>query len=249
MIMFLRVCALLGLLLFGAVLAGSWLAPIHAERAAAGFIRTQIEQRVRDTIDELPVGGRFEQAAARLAGRYGEQIDAMRRQLSAQLPERVAAVVARMHDLDCPCRTALAEGVRAQLERRIGSLQAARERLDELVRGAYIDVVRQLLRDIRIVAGTNAAVFLLLLLASGLRPAATAQLMLPGVLLLTTTLVATGLYLFAQDWIFTLLFGSFVGFGYTAWLAGIALLLVDVLLNRARVTTELCNLLLSCRLC
>jgi hypothetical protein len=49
------------------------------------------------------------------------------------------------------------------------------------------------------------------------------------------TIISILLYVFAQDWFFTLLTGRFVGFGYAAWAAVVFAVLVDWVLNRARI--------------
>ena len=45
------------------------------------------------------------------------------------------------------------------------------------------------------------------------------------------------LYLFSQDWLLTIIHGDYVGFAYIGWLGAAFLLLLDIAINRGRVTT------------
>jgi hypothetical protein len=51
----------------------------------------------------------------------------------------------------------------------------------------------------------------------------------------------TFLYVFEQNWLLTIVEGSYVGYAYAGWLGGAYLLLCDIALNRGRVTTSLAN--------
>lgn len=59
-----------------------------------------------------------------------------------------------------------------------------------------------------------------------------------AVLLLTTAVVAS-LYLFQQNWLHTIVFGDYVGWGYFAYLGIVGVLLGDLLLNRGRVNARI----------
>ena len=71
------------------------------------------------------------------------------------------------------------------------------------------------------------------------------QLMLPAAALAGGGVVTAGLYLFAQDWLHTILFNDYVGLAYVAWLGVVVLLLDDILGNRARVSTRVVNAVLQ----
>ena len=67
-------------------------------------------------------------------------------------------------------------------------------------------------------------------------------MLLPTLAILGAVGLAGGLYLFNQDWLHTIVFGDYLGWGYAAYLAVVALLLADILMNHARVSTRLVNL-------
>jgi len=83
--------------------------------------------------------------------------------------------------------------------------------------------------------------FLVLLAVSFAKPQAMAHLFVPGVLLVLATLIASTIYIFGQDWFYTILYNDYMGFGYLVYLSVIFSVLMDIVLNKARVTTEIIN--------
>ncbi len=242
--LFLRSVGLAGFLFFALLFLATFTSPIHIERAAKEFIQGQVEAKARDKIEGLGHPS-FEKAAGLLANQLRDELSDIKRQLENGLPEKVAAVIAQMQDLTCECRKKLANAIRQSSEWRIASLKQAEAQLIELIEGKYVEVVNKLVRDLRIFTGANAVAFLILLVVSFLKARAAAHLALPGVLLLVSTLVSSYSYLFAQNWFFTIIYNNYVGYGYVAYLSLIFLILCDVLLNRARITTEIINAVLS----
>jgi hypothetical protein len=110
-----------------------------------------------------------------------------------------------------------------------------------LIQASYMDVATDLKRDIRIFAAANAGAFFLLVLISFLKPQAVRHLFVPGLLLCAATLVCVYGYVFEQNWLLTLINGSYLGFAYATYLGVVFLLLCDVVLNRGRITTRLAN--------
>lgn len=54
-------------------------------------------------------------------------------------------------------------------------------------------------------------------------------------------LLSSGIYVFGQDWFYTILYNDYMGAGYLAYVAAIFGFLMDIALNKARVTTEVIN--------
>jgi hypothetical protein len=240
----LRIASCLGFLLFALGFAATFLSPIHFERAGKEFIGSQVEDKVRGKIDDLHQPS-VEKAASLLAKQYQRESLDIELKLAGGLSEKVANVVAQMQDLSCECRSQLASNMRHAFKWRIASLNQAQSKLIALAQGKYIEVVEKLLADLRIFTGSNAAVFLLLLAVSCMKTRATLQLLLPAALLLAATLVCSYFYLFEQNWFFTIIHNSYLGLGYLAYLSRVFLFLCDIALNRARVTTWICNKLLE----
>ena len=239
----LLILSLLGVLLFGGAFALSFLDPLLIERAAREVVRIEVERQVGEKIDTL--------SNSRIAG-FGKralqntEIDIARTQraIRDEVPRKVAEVIANMLNADCECRKRLVKYAERAESEQLSSLMQVRERLVGLAESAYASVTRNLMREFRIFAGSNALAFALLGVIALVRRTATVQLVLPAVVLIGAVLITGGLYLFNQNWLHTIVFAQYVGLGYMVYLAIVALLLADVLLNRARVTTQIANLAL-----
>jgi hypothetical protein len=240
----LQILSFLGVLVFGGAFALSFLDPLLIERAAREVVRIEVERRVGEKIDTL--------SNSRIAG-FGKralqntEIDIARTQraIREEVPRKVADVVANMLNADCECRKRLVEYAQRAENEQVSSLTQARERLVGLAESAYASVTRNLLREFRIFAGSNAVAFALLGIIALVRRTATLQLVLPAAVSIGAVLITGGLYLFNQNWLHTIVFAQYLGLGYMVYLSCVALLLADVLLNRARVTTQIVNLALQ----
>ena len=244
--MTLRLMSLAGVMVFGLALALTYVSPIHVERAARGFIQNQIERQVKDQLgigrDEVGET-RVARLAEAIAERNNEEINTLRERLTTGLNARIAAIVARMQDLSCECRERLRQGLDAATESRISTLQRAEPQLRRIIEGRYSEIVADLLRDLRIFTGTNLLAFVLLLVLSIAKPGQVRQLLVPGALLGLAAVAASVIYLFGQNWFFTLLYGDFVGWAYGIWLLVIFGFFCDVVLFRARITTRIVDAL------
>jgi hypothetical protein len=240
----LRLIGVIGLLLFSFVFLITFISPVHFEKTGKEFIQAQVQKEVSDEIDNVKIVP-LEKVAGLLNKKYGDEISGLKQKLKDGLPEKIAAITAEMQDLSCECRRDMENQIRQSFTWRIASLDLAREQLNKLIRGKYMDVVEKLMRDLRIFTGTNAFIFMLLLAVSFFRASAIAQLFLPAVLLVIATLVSSYFYVFEQNWFLNIVYNDYVGYGYIAYVSIVFLLLCDVVLNRAKVTTEILNALLG----
>ncbi len=236
--------SLLGTLLFGSAFALSFLNPLLIERAAREVVRIEVERRVGQKIDELS-DARVVALADRALRKTETDLERTKQAIRNEVPTKVANAVADMLKVDCECRRRLVENARRYESERLSSLTQVRERLSGLIESAYASVRNDLLREFRIFTLSNAVLFVLLGLVTLVRSGAALQLLAPATALVGAMVVAASLYLFGQNWLHTIVFGAYVGWAYAAYLAATALLLGDVLLNRARTTTLLLNALLS----
>ncbi len=234
----------LGCVFFSLAFAASFASPGFVEQAAKQVIRQEVEKQVRQKIDAFDERFLLRQAQV-LARGQAERMAQAQRALAQQLPERLSRVIAEMADLDCECRKKVEAGIRGGLEGEVAGASAIHERLTVLIRTKYLETARQVVREFRIFTGINALVFALLLAAVLLKPRAGLHLLPSAALLLVAALVTGYLYLFNQDWLHTLVFNDYVGFGYLAYLGAAFALLGDVVLNKARVTTEMLRLVLE----
>ena len=180
--------------------------------------------------------------AQRALGKTDAEIDIAKREFAEGLSRKVAEVVGNMLNTDCECRKRLVEYATKADEERLSSLGQARERLVSLIESAYSSVTKNLMREFRIFTASNSLAFALLALVTFVRRGAALQLALPAIVLLGATLTTSGLYLFSQDWLHTILYSQYVGLAYAGYLAAVASGLADIVFNRARITTTLINI-------
>jgi hypothetical protein len=234
----LLVVAGLGCVLFAGLITVSLVEPIWIERAAREVLRLEVERRVGERIDKLS-DARVVQLAQKALGRTDAEIAVRQKALRAEVPQRVANAMADLLKADCECRKRMVEGAVKHEEGVLGSLEQAREQLSRRIESAYGEVSRQLLRELRIFAAANALAFALLALITLKRSATTLQLLMPALAVMAAAALTAAVYLFSQNWLQTIIFGSYVGWAYLAWY-GLALAwLADLLCNRARVTVVL----------
>lgn len=232
--------SLAGTLLFGIAFILSWLNPIWIERMASTAVRVEVEREAGERVDALS-GAPIVGLAQRTLGRTDAEIESTREAVRSEIPANVTRVTTAMLDRDCACRARLKSLADAGARQRLLSLSQLRVRLTSLIESAYADVRKKLLREFRIFTASNAAALAMLGVVTLVRPKARLQLMLPAAALAGGVVVTTGLYLFAQDWLHTILFDDYVGLAYVVWLSVVVLLLTDILGNRARVSTRIAN--------
>lgn len=242
----LRLMGLAGVLVFGLSVALTYLSPIHVERAARGFVQSKIERQIRDEIGIGREGARKSRIgglAEDLAERHNKEIGVLRERLATGLNAQVTDTVARMQDPGCECRERMRQWLDVATQMRISTLQRAEPQLRRVIEGKYSEIVADLLRDLRIFLGTNLLAFVLLLVLSIAKPSHLRQLFVPSILLGVAAVAGSVIYLFGQNWFFTLLYGDFVGWAYGVWLLLIFGLFCDIVLFKARVTTRIVDAL------
>lgn len=239
---------LAGLILFGLPLAFTYLSPIHIERAARSFIQTRIEHQIRDELGLGAEGARqthVGRLAEALSNRHKAEIGELRERLANGLSAQVARGVARMQNVNCECRDRMRQWLYGATQFRISSLQRAEPQLHQIIEGKYGLIASNLLRDFRIFLGINLLAFALLLIVAIANPSRTRQLLVPAILLAAAGFAAATVYLFGQNWFFTILYGDFIGWAYGVWLVLIFGFLCDIVLFKARVTTRVADTLSS----
>lgn len=240
----LRVFGLAGTLLFASLFAITLYTPDWVEHPARDFITAEVQAQVDAHIAGIDVaqgGDVLAQAAAALHRRNSQRMADIKAALAARVHERVADALAQVRNLDCECRDRIAGFIQAGMTNAISSLDEMNSRLADFVQEKYLRVVGELKRDVRIFSAVNAAACLLLLVLSFARPRAINHLLFPGVLLALAVTVSSYCYVFEQNWFFTLVYSDYFGFAYLGFLGVIFGLLLDIFINRGRVTTQLGN--------
>lgn len=240
----LRSVGVVGAAIFLTFFAFTYSVPGWVESFAADYIESEARERIDASVDAVRPP-ESDNALARLAQSMYESNEARIEQLKADLKNRVheqwATAIAAIRNLDCECRKKWEEWYEDGLNSDLALLQAANERITNFIHSTYMETAAELKRDVRIFTASNAAVFMLLLLVSFLKPQAMMHLFLPGVLLAVSTLVCSYFYVFEQNWLLTIIHNSYLGFAYLGWLGVVFLFLCDIVFNRARITTEILN--------
>jgi hypothetical protein len=246
MVLFLRWVVLVGFSTFAAAFAALVVAPDALERQA----REYVIGRVRDEMTrQFPTLASAENLD-RIAG-----LGAALRNFAADLAARVPDVrdlldplfshLCKYDCLDRDGKSDLANAVVSFLGQRLEQVGLAFDRIADFVRGRYDELIGNLVRDLRIFTAVNAALFALAFFAlrsseRGRSPA-TAKAgteraaVTVAAILVITALAGAALYLFAQRWLFTILFADYVGYGYLVWVAAVGAVLSDIAFNRGRV--------------
>ncbi len=127
------------------------------------------------------------------------------------------------------------------MQTKLISLENAKSKIIDFTNAKYMEIVENLTLDVRIILGANSMVFILLLLTSLMKPLAMKHLFLPGSLMLLSTALCSYFYIFEQNWLYTIIYNDYTGFGYIGYLFFVFSILCDIVFNKARVTTEVIN--------
>ncbi|HET9957334.1 MAG TPA: hypothetical protein VFQ61_22705 [Polyangiaceae bacterium] len=230
----LRICSLLTALALGTCATWLTVAPESIERRLRPHVIQKLRDEARVRFPALDSWSRWVEGAQSASAHY-------RRRLDSGEPEKLARLLAPVLDslceLDCG-EGAIASTIREGFAESIRSWDLVSARLRSWARGRYSELISQVVADVRVFLWTNAG---LLGLAAGIlywRGAGRVAVLFSGVLLVTVAIGAY-LYVFGQDWLFTLLFARYLGYGYLGWCALIAVALLDCAFNRGRIVSAL----------
>lgn len=236
----LRVIGLIGVLLFGTLFVVTFLSPAKIEESAKSFVKYQIEkelvERYKDVTDYS-----MADAALDFAEKLGMERSQIQSNLENDLPEKIASVIASMCGYDCEKKKLVAKTIASSYVDRIKNIKIAENTLSSIIKNKYIEIIGNLKIDLRIFLGSNFMMFLMLVGVSFAKPGAIQHLFLPGMLLTIATVVSSLIYIFGQDWFYTILYNDYMGFAYLIYIAVIFAFLMDVVFNKGQVTTNIIN--------
>jgi len=240
----LRSIGLIGTLLFGMLFSITFKIPGFVEEMGKDFIQYQIKKKTDHKIEQVKLNNKdskLGKIAAALYKNNQKKIDKFKEQLKNKAQEKMAEVVSEMSDLSCECRKTYSETLKKGFEFKLISLQSANEKLTDFMKSKYMEISTELKRDVRIFTGSNAIIFLLLLLVSFLKPQAIKHLFLPGILLFTATSIGTIFYIFEQNWLLTIIYNNYMGFAYLGFIGVVFAFLCDIVFNECKITSEVVN--------
>ena len=209
---------------------------------AVDRVQEKLETRLQsDEVDS--VLSTAESLAGRLSSRFEERIANARLALEAGLPEFVGNIVSQICEGDCQRGAEVEDSIRGFYEAQIERYGIRLEQLRGFIGREYADIFNALKGELRVFSGSTFLVMFLAALIAAFRGKAAAHLVPVSSLLLVSTGLAISWYVFGQNWFLAVLFSDYWGWSYAVFLGVIILLLADIVLFKARVTTFLLNLL------
>ncbi len=240
----LRIVGVIGAVTFVTFFVLTFSTPGWIENFAQEFIKYEVAKQIDSRVDSIgpPAGDNaLSKFASAVYKKNQVRIDGLKNSLKVEAHEKMADALAEIRNLDCECRAKWVKAYKESFKSNIALLEAANEKVVGFIQSTYMNVVEDLKRDIRIFTGSNAAVFVMLLLVSFLKPRAVAHLFLPGVLLVLATAICSYFYIFEQNWLLTVIHNDYLGFVYMGYIGLVFSFLCDIAFNRARVTTKILN--------
>lgn len=243
----LRAIGLLGMILFVPMMVMTFMDSYTVERAAKSFLERKLKSDLNKKIDsiELPKSQLLEKLLGAKAEALNKNADAKlteyKQMLKNGLPAMMAEQFTQLSDPDCECRKKWKGRFTEIIDFEIASTENTKEKIANFLQAKYMETVERLTMDVRIFLGINALAFSVLFAASFLKPKATDHLFLPAVLLVLSTFICSYFYLFEQNWFYTIIYNEYTGFGYSAYLIGVFVILSDIVLNKAKMTTQIIN--------
>lgn len=233
----------LGILIFSMMMASTFADRDVLEKAADFAVQEKVQAEVKSKYPNLVTEG-FLQNAEILRDKFGAKGEAFQKALDAKMDVAVATAISRF----CGCKTVSAElqnRVTNFFKRQNAEAVQISDKLGEFIKGKYDGTIIGLVRDIRIFSGINIFAFLLIFLLAWVRPTARFHLLLPAGLMLISTILTICLYVFGQNWFYTLMMGNFWGFTYLIYMGVILAFVLDITLNHGRITSGILNTLSS----
>jgi hypothetical protein len=227
-----RVISIIGLLSFGGLLLLATLAPAHFEQAARSFVTAEVRAQLGPVLDSK-AGQKLKAAYGAWKARgnadpAGSEVDPV-----PEVAKQLAAIIDGLCHFSCAEKQKLETTIETGLRGTLSRLVAERDKFVTLAKNKYKEIVTKLRRDFIIFAASNVGIFAVLLAATFIGPRAYRALMLPAVLLTISTLISASIYIFGQNWFFTILYDDYVGYGYLAYVMFIFAFFLCVVYVRA----------------
>ena len=219
-------------------------APKDFDHRTRSFAITKVKAKVDDQFSKAAqskAANKATEFAGIISERLEREIQILRDSLDAGVAEFIADILAAACKLDCERRDEAAKAVTAFYGSTIARHGLALDRMRNLIEGEYDAIMEELRDDLKIFSGSSFVALLFAFLLSIFRRHAAAHLLPFSIALSAATLIAVIWYVFGQDWVMTMIYSTYWGWAYPVVLSVIAVFLVDIAVNRARITTTVLN--------
>jgi hypothetical protein len=234
------VLSMLGAITFAILFLYMTLSPRDFDRRVNNFAVARVQERVDHDLNML-AQSRVIQNASRLAGAFSkdlqQRVDQFRAAPREGLNRFIRDVLAAECLQDCERRQQARNAADSFYKRVLARYGVALDRLQKMAAGHYQDVMEQLRHDLRIFAGSSFLAFVFAVGLSLLRGQAARHLLPVSMALTTATILAIIWYVFGQDWVIAVIFNDYWGWAYAAVICTLTGLMLDIALNKARITS------------
>ncbi len=232
--------SLIGFIVFGGLFGATYAKQDHLEQAAQGFIKHHIKLELTERYPEVTrvdIPDRLKD----LQQKYSDEADRIKVMIDAKVDVIIADAISKLCGDNCDRKEARRESFRDLFEHKFERASQASTKITTFIEGKYTETLSELRRDFRVFSGVNSVAFLTVFLALLFKHRARVHLLLPSTLLILSALISIYFYIFQQNWFFTLLHGSYWGFAYAVYMGVIFIFLLDIVVNKGRVTTTILN--------
>ena len=243
-----KIFLFLSVLVYGVAFVYSFTSPQTIEKNARGFIKEQVSKKTHEKIENIGQkhkDNKFVKLSSRIFKKKKEKLKLYKEALKYKVDEKLAMVMAKMLDLNCSCRQKYKGVFHDLITTKITNLKTATKTLEAFMTQKYIYVVNNIIKDFRIFLGSSFVVLLIMLFLLFSKPQVGIQVNMLAGLMLLSTVISSYFYIFKQNWFYTIIYNDFVGFSYLVYLGIIFLFLCDIIFNKARITTEVVNVILN----
>jgi len=233
-----------GFLVFAFLLAYMQFAPTDFDQRTRNFAISKIDNSMDKglaSVGESNAADRLSDFAGKISKDLQEQVDDARQSLNSGRDVLISDILAAACKLDCERREAARQAVRGYYKSKMATNSAAIERIQSLVVGKYDEVMGELRKDLSIFSASNALALLFALLLTLFKGRAAKHILPISIALTISTALMIYWYIFGQDWVMTVIFSDYWGWTYGIVLASIAVFLLDIAFNKARITSAVFN--------
>lgn len=219
--------------------------PDMFERSAIAFTKAEVTRKVNERYPDLmalPAQAQMEKGLTRLSERLGRKKVHLENLVASDMPE----IVGKLVEEYCSCgqpsdarAEARGQAIRAALEAHISTLGLSQVAITEFIRGQYDATVAALRLDLLIFLSANTLAFGAVLGATFLRRERRHAVIVPAALMVVSTVISAAIYIIGTDWFYAILFRDYVGLWYVAGLLFVFGFLVDIVINKARLTLKI----------
>lgn len=194
---------------------------------SSGFVQYQIEENLRMEFKKVKSSGLYNAVKSK----YGESFDA----IEERLEYKAQAIQDEIPDLIDEIKLDNGKSKISIIEKvDLRRLYIDRKYFLDWIRFKFDSILRELKTDLSIFLSTNLIVFIVLLAVNADKGRSDKVKMISFAVILSV-LVSSSIYLFSQNWFFSLIFNSYYGYSYSILLLFVLGFLLDIGLNKSRV--------------